>query len=103
MKINHVEFEEKADPADPFFVLAVKILKKAGAREVYVFGSAAHGSIESANDIDIAVSGLAPDKFISSFCAVDSMLPKPLDLIDLDSDNPFTRYLKSENELLRIG
>lgn len=103
MKINPVEIETKADPGNPIFVLAVKILKTAGASEVYVFGSAAHGTIEAANDIDIAVSGLAPEKFISSFCAIDSILSKPFDLIDLDSDNPFTRYLKSENELLRIG
>jgi predicted nucleotidyltransferase len=72
---------KNAEPANPFFILAVKILKTAGAREVYVFGSAAHGAIEAANDIDIAVSGLAPEKFISSFCAIDSILSKSLDLM----------------------
>jgi len=103
MEIKVNKSKDTVDLANPFFVLAVKILKSAGAREVYVFGSAAHGTIEAAHDIDIAVSGLAPEKFISSFCEVDAMFPKPLDLVDLDSDNPFTRYLKSENELLRIG
>jgi predicted nucleotidyltransferase len=48
-------------PADnPLFVLAARILKTAGSREVYVFGSAAKGDVDTANDIDLAVSGLPP-------------------------------------------
>jgi hypothetical protein len=34
---------------------------------------------------------------------VQMALPKQIDLIDLDEDNAFTRYLKEENELVRIG
>jgi hypothetical protein len=30
-------------------------------------------------------------------------LGRPIDLIDLDEDNPFTRYLKKEGELQRVG
>lgn len=33
-------------------------LKSAGAREIYVFGSAARGTGEAASDLDLAVSGL---------------------------------------------
>jgi hypothetical protein len=34
---------------------------------------------------------------------VQMALSKQIDLVDLDEDNPFTRYLKDENELVRIG
>jgi len=30
-------------------------------------------------------------------------LGRPVDLIDLDEENPFTRYLKSKRDLLRVG
>jgi hypothetical protein len=30
-------------------------------------------------------------------------LGRPIDLIDLDEDNPFTRYLKKEGKLERVG
>jgi hypothetical protein len=30
-------------------------------------------------------------------------LGRPLDLIDLDDDDAFTRYLKEEGELRRVG
>ncbi len=33
------------------------------AREVYVFGSAAQGILHEGSDIDLAVTGLPPDKF----------------------------------------
>jgi predicted nucleotidyltransferase len=39
-------------------------LKTAGAREIYVFGSAAKGTGDAASDLDLAVSGL-PVRFLS--------------------------------------
>jgi hypothetical protein len=30
-------------------------------------------------------------------------LGRPVDLIDLDQDTDFTRYLRQEGELLRVG
>jgi hypothetical protein len=34
---------------------------------------------------------------------VQMALPRQIDLVDLDEDNSFTRYLKDEHELVRIG
>lgn len=82
---------------------ATAVLKAAGAREVYVFGSAASEKMRSDSDVDIAVSGLPPDVFFRAMSDAERALGRPLDLIDLDEDNPFTRYLKSEGELLRVG
>lgn len=42
---------------------AAEILKAAGAREVYVFGSAATGSMHECSDVDFAVVGLPLEKF----------------------------------------
>jgi predicted nucleotidyltransferase len=85
------------------FSRAAAILKSAGSREVYIFGSAAKGNIEAANDIDFAITGLPPDRFFSTMGKLQMAISKPIDLVDLDEDNPFTRYLKEENELVRIG
>jgi predicted nucleotidyltransferase len=90
----------------PLFVLAARILKAAGSREAYevcVFGSAAKGDVEKANDIDFAISGLPPELFFTTMGRVQMALPRQIDLIDLDEDNSFTRYLKDEHELVRIG
>lgn len=82
---------------------ATAVLKAAGAREVYVFGSAASEKMRTDSDVDIAVSGLPPEVFFRAMSDAERALGRPLDLIDLDEDNPFTRYLKSEGELLRVG
>ena len=82
---------------------AAAALKEAGAREVYLFGSQAKGDVHEESDIDLAVSGLPPDKFFRAMGEAGDILQRPLDLIDLDEANPFTRYLKEEKELQRIG
>jgi predicted nucleotidyltransferase len=82
---------------------AAEALRKAGAREVYLFGSAAIGRMREDSDIDLAVSGLPPEKFWEAMARAGDVLDKPFDLIDLDEDSPFTQYLKEEGELLRVG
>ena len=81
---------------------ASEALKAAGAREVYMFGSAATGSMREGSDVDLAVSWLPPERFFKAMGTAGDILEHPFDLIDLDEDNPFTRYLKEEKELVRI-
>lgn len=83
--------------------LAADALKKAGAREVYVFGSAAAGRLSGNSDIDMAVSGLPPEHFLRAMGQASRALRRPLDLVDLDAANEFTEYLKKEGELLRVA
>jgi len=78
-------------------------LKTAGAREIYVFGSAAHGTGDAASDLDLAVSGLPPSVFYRMGARVSDLIGRSVDLIDLDRSTPFTRYLRTENELVRVG
>ncbi len=82
---------------------AAAALKAAGAREVYVFGSAAKGKVRENSDVDLAVSGLPPEVFFRAMGKASRAIGRPVDLIDLDEDNPFTRYLKEEGELRRVG
>lgn len=82
---------------------AAAALKAAGAREVYVFGSAGKGRLRPDSDVDIAVSGLPPEVFFRAMGKASRAVGRPVDLIDLDVENPFTRYLKEEGELQRVG
>jgi predicted nucleotidyltransferase len=82
---------------------AASELKAAGASEIYVFGSAAKGTGTTASDIDIAVSGLPPSVFYRVGARISDLIGGSVDLIDLDIDTPFTRYLRAENELVRVG
>ncbi len=63
--------------------------KAAGAKEVYVFGSASKGKMRFQSDFDLAVSGLPPEVFFRAMAAAHDALGRPLDLIDLDEDNAF--------------
>lgn len=83
---------------------AAAALKAAGAREVYLFGSAARGRQHSDSDVDLAVSGLPPRVFFRAMAeAHEALGSRSLDLIDLEDDTPFTRYLREEGELQRVA
>ena len=82
---------------------AALALKAAGAREVYLFGSAASGALRENSDVDLAVSGLPPAVFFKAMGRAGQILDRPLDLIDLDEDNPFTAYLKNKGKLVRVA
>jgi predicted nucleotidyltransferase len=87
----------------PLIEKAAAALLAAGAKEVYVFGSASKGKLRPDSDVDIAVAGLPPEVFFRAMAAAHDALGRSLDLVDLDDDNDFTRYLKRKGELLRVG
>ena len=66
-------------------------LRSAGAREIYVFGSAARGANDAASDFDLAVSGLPPSVFYRAGARISDLIGRSVDLIDLDINTPFTR------------
>lgn len=82
---------------------AAEELKAAGAREVYVFGSVAKGTSDLGSDLDLAVSGLPPAVFYRLGARLSNLAGCEVDLVDLDRPTLFTRYLHSENELIRVG
>lgn len=83
---------------------AAAALKAAGAREVYLFGSVAKGRVREGSDIDLAVAGLPPRVFFRAMAeAHEALGSRNLDLIDLEEDNDFVRYLRDHGELVRVG
>ena len=81
---------------------AAAVLRAAGAQEVFVFGSAATGKLREDSDVDLAVSGLPPERFFEAMGRAGDALGCTLDLVDLDEESPFTRYLRDEGELQRV-
>jgi uncharacterized protein len=82
--------------------VAATALTELGAKEVYVFGSAARGTLRPDSDIDLAVSGLPAKIFFRAVSKASDILGRPADIIDLDDESPLVRYLKSSGELIRV-
>lgn len=79
------------------------VLKASGAKEVYIFGSAAKGAMEESSDVDFAVAGLPPQHFFKALSTAGRLFPGSMDLVDLDELTPFTQYLKEAGELRRVA
>jgi len=77
------------------------MLRSEGAQAVYLFGSQAAGTARESSDVDIAISGLPPRRFFDAMAKLAALFQRPVDLIDLDEDSPFTSYLKAKEGLLQ--
>lgn len=82
---------------------AAEVFKSAGATAVYLFGSTAKGALRPDSDVDLAVSGLRPELFFQTMGRAEDVLQRRLDVVDLDVDTPFTRYLKRKGVLQRVA
>jgi predicted nucleotidyltransferase len=81
---------------------AVRILKEEGCTEIYLFGSVATGETHAESDIDLAVRGCPPDRFFQTLGRLMMELDRSVDLVDLDSADPFAEFLQQKRRLLRI-
>ena len=70
----------------------VDIARRYNVRGVLLFGSSADPN-RQANDIDLAVEGIAPAKFFDFYGDLLLALSKPVDLIELSRDNRFNRLV----------
>ena len=82
---------------------ATRVLKEAGATEVYVFGSVVEGDLRPDSDIDFAERGLPARSFFPTMAKMCEVVERPFDLIDLDECKDFADFLMSEGELRRVG
>ena len=64
-------------------------------KRVLLFGSALDPARET-QDIDLAVEGFPPENFFRFYGDLIFSLSKPVDLIDLSSDNAFNRIIRRE-------
>jgi len=65
-----------------------------GVKSVWLFGSALEDESE-ALDIDLAVEGLAAEKFFDFYGRLFFELPKPVDLVDMEQELPITTIIRS--------
>jgi uncharacterized protein len=81
---------------------AAEVLKSFGATDVYLFGSVAKGTNNEHSDIDLAVSGIPPEKFFEAMGDTFGAIRQEIDIVDLDEQTPFVSYLKEHGELRRV-
>ena len=63
--------------------IIINLSKEFGAKKVLLFGSCLD-NIESAYDIDIAVSGIKPSEFFKYYGKVSMVVKDEVDIIDLN-------------------
>ena len=81
---------------------AAALLRRMGATEVVVFGSAARGELRTDSDVDMAVAGLPPNVYFSAVSKASDIFGRPVDLVDLDDPAPIVRYLRDRGDLVRV-
>ena len=67
-------------------------------KAVVLFGSSLKD--ENANDIDLGIKGIEPKRFFDFYWDVYSRLSKPVDIINLDRNNSFSRLVEMEGHLI---
>lgn len=68
------------------------------AKRVVLFGSNLHPG--RARDIDLAVEGVRPKDFFKLYGDLMFMLPRQVDLVDLDRKSKFTRLIEKEGRVI---
>jgi predicted nucleotidyltransferase len=81
---------------------AVEILKEEGCANVFLFGSLTTGKVRDGSDIDLAIRGCPKGKFFKLLGKLLLELDHPVDLVNLDRQDAFAKYLEKEGRLLQI-
>jgi predicted nucleotidyltransferase len=69
-----------------YIQLAVRFLKRQGARRVWLFGSLAKGRKPTVHsDFDFAVEGLPGDLLFGTVGYLLQVLPRPVDIVEVES------------------
>jgi predicted nucleotidyltransferase len=72
--------------------LAARFLRKQGAKRVWLFGSLAKGRRPTVHsDFDFAVEGLPADRLFGSVGHLLQILPRPVDVVELETCTPLLR------------
>jgi predicted nucleotidyltransferase len=81
--------------------IAAKFLRKQGAKRVWLFGSLAKGRRPAVHsDFDFAVEGLPPDRFFGSVGHLLQILPRPVDIVELEDCNSLLRQQILEHGII---
>ena len=81
----------------------VTLLKENGCKKIYLFGSIVNGKFKKDSDIDVAISGLEPKKFIMVYSKIMMSLDRKVDIVDLDDeDDYFVKNVLKKEELIEV-
>lgn len=72
------------------------------ARAIWLFGSALEDE-STARDIDVAVEGLAPEKFFPFWARLDMAVAKSIDLVDLSLNPPIAHIIRARGIRVHEG
>jgi len=75
--------------------MIVNIARRYDVKGVLLFGSSIDPN-RVANDIDLAIEGIAPAKFFDFYGELMFALSKPVDLVELSRDSKFNRLIYRE-------
>lgn len=71
---------------------AARYLQEQGAARVWLFGSLARGRRPTVHsDFDFAVAGLPSERFLGCLGHLLQVLPRPVDIVEIESCSPFLR------------
>lgn len=82
---------------------AAALLKSAGCKEVYLFGSVAEGNDNEDSDIDIAIKGCPQGRFFELLGRLMLELDCEVDLVNLDHEDAFSKHLLNKGQLLHVA
>ena len=78
----------------------ISLSKEFDAEKVLLFGSCLE-DIESAQDIDIAVKGVKPEKFFEMYCRILGVVDSEIDLIPLeDTREHFAKRILEKGRMI---
>jgi predicted nucleotidyltransferase len=89
--------------SSPLVAKAAAILREEGATEVYVFGSWARGTARPDSDLDLAVSGLPPERYFKAAARVSAETGRMADILEIEREPTFVAFLRSRGELRRVA
>jgi len=72
----------------------LKYAKKYNLSTVILFGSCLDR--EDPNDIDIGIKGIEPELFFKFYGELLLEITKPIDIVNLDKNNPFNKLVEKE-------
>jgi predicted nucleotidyltransferase len=82
--------------------VAQMLVREFGASRVYLFGSLAQEDrFHEQSDVDLAVEGIAQERFFKAWTATGAHASAPIELVDIDEvGEPMRRLIREHGELL---
>lgn len=81
-----------------YIQIIIELAEEFEVSTVYIFGSSL--SEVEYNDIDIGVEGIKSDIFFRFYGQLILRLPKMVDLIDMDTNENFSKYIKETGKMI---